>query len=194
MDRWPKDFPNSQPPLDTPLDKVLPNRGPMPSSTHQGDRQWHLPPGSLHNFLDQPHPPGGRQNRQEKCSPTAYRPNPKVQARHYPGMSWPWVLGWWEGTAVLEHIECLLQRADSTTLRNNQPTTYIKIQIAIQAKWGDRGICFIGRNKKKARRRTKWHEDSQSTQERGQSNGLRDDQKTQEANGVTEQEVTRSFF
>ena len=43
-------------------------------------RHWPLPPGSLHKPLDQPHPPGGRHQKQENYIPPplhpARRPDP----------------------------------------------------------------------------------------------------------------------
>ena len=47
------------------------------------------------------------------------------------------------------------------------------------------------RKGKKNRRRTKWHEYRQSTQERVQNDDHKDDQRTQKENGCTEQEIIR---
>ena len=54
-----------QPPINTPLDTVLPTRGTRPSSTHQ----WAGTSPSDQEActsLDQPHPPGGRHQKQEE--------------------------------------------------------------------------------------------------------------------------------
>ena len=65
--------------------------------------------GSLHNLLDQPYPRRGRHQKQENYHPAACRQNLQMQARQYPGTSWPLALGW-EGNALLRLIGYLLQR------------------------------------------------------------------------------------
>ena len=56
-------------------------------------RHQPLSQGSLHKPLDQSHPPGGRHQKQENYGPAACRPDLQMQARYYPGTSWPLALG-----------------------------------------------------------------------------------------------------
>ena len=69
-DRLPKVFLIPQLPLNTPLDMALPTRGKKPSSTHQWVGTSHFHQEDCTSLLDQPHPPGGVQQKQEElpCS------------------------------------------------------------------------------------------------------------------------------
>ena len=58
-------LPEPTAPLHTPLDMALPTRGPKSSSTHQWAGTSPSYQEALHKTLDQPHPPGGRHQKQE---------------------------------------------------------------------------------------------------------------------------------
>ena len=65
-DRLPKVFLSPQPPLNTSLDMALPTRGTRPSSTHQWAGTSPSYQEVCTSLLDQPKPPGGRQQKQEE--------------------------------------------------------------------------------------------------------------------------------
>ena len=65
-DRLPKVFLSPQPPLNIPLDTVLPTRETRSSSTHQWGDTIPSYQEACMSILDQPHPPGGKHSKQEE--------------------------------------------------------------------------------------------------------------------------------
>ena len=87
-DRLPEVVLSQQLPINTPLDTTLCTQGTRPGSTHQWEgASQSLPPGSLHKLLEQPHPPGGRQQNQEELQSCSLR-NRDHKQRKLDKMRW----------------------------------------------------------------------------------------------------------
>ena len=96
-----------------------------------------LPNYTLHKDLDER--ASSLPTRGPRPSSTKCRPDPSL------GPAGP---GCWEGSALLGHCTLFPTKGLFSKVKiHNQPTTYIKIQIAIYSKLGDRGRCFRWRNK-----------------------------------------------
>lgn len=128
-DRMPKVVLSSHLPLNTPVDTVLPIRGPRPSYDHCGAS---IRPSCKVAFPRLPLLTREQTPEARKLQSYSLHIQAQIQARHYIRASWP--LGGKRVVTAGIHRMSPTEGCFSKIEKHNKPTTYIKIQIAIQRK------------------------------------------------------------